>query len=341
MRGSPRWSRRGSGSTPTGVALLIRAMPELKARAHDLNQLAEGAAFLFASRPLAIDDKAAALLTDEARGHLAAAHRALAAVPAWDHDSTDAAVREVAERLELKLGKLAQPLRAALTGKTTSPGIFDVLALLGQRREPGAHRRSNAGAERMTDQHRQPRPPRAAISPIRCSKDRSAPTSSTSASSMPRPASSPTIPASPRPRRARARSPTSTATRASCSTAAIRSTSSPSSRRSWKSPICCSTATCRARPELDDFNYTITRHTMVHEQLATFFRGFRRDAHPMAIMCGVVGALSAFYHDSTDITDPQQRLIASHRLIAKMPTIAAMAYQIFDRPAVHLSPRTT
>jgi citrate synthase len=66
---------------------------------------------------------------------------------------------------------------------------------------------------------------------------------------------------------------------------------------------------------------------MLHEQLATFYRGFRRDAHPMAIMCGVVGALSAFYHDSTDITDPQQRLIASHRLIAKMPTIAAMAFK--------------
>jgi citrate synthase len=79
--------------------------------------------------------------------------------------------------------------------------------------------------------------------------------------------------------------------------------------------------------ELDEFVYTITRHTMVHEQLATFYRGFRRDAHPMAIMCGVVGALSAFYHDSTDITDPQQRLIASHRLIAKMPTLAAMAFK--------------
>ncbi len=79
--------------------------------------------------------------------------------------------------------------------------------------------------------------------------------------------------------------------------------------------------------ELHEFNYTITRHTMVHEQLATFFRGFRRDAHPMAIMCGVVGALSSFYHDSTDITDPHQRLIASHRMIAKMPTLAAMAFK--------------
>jgi citrate synthase len=79
--------------------------------------------------------------------------------------------------------------------------------------------------------------------------------------------------------------------------------------------------------EHDDFVRTITRHTMLHEQLATFYRGFRRDAHPMAIMCGVVGALSAFYHDSTDINDPKQRMIASHRLIAKMPTIAAMAYK--------------
>src|SRR3954449_8027665 len=79
--------------------------------------------------------------------------------------------------------------------------------------------------------------------------------------------------------------------------------------------------------ELHEFSYTISRHTMLHEQLMTFYRGFRRDAHPMAIMCGVVGALSAFYHDSTDITDPEQRMIASHRLIAKMPTIAAMAYK--------------
>ncbi|HEX4177918.1 MAG TPA: citrate synthase, partial [Rhizomicrobium sp.] len=79
--------------------------------------------------------------------------------------------------------------------------------------------------------------------------------------------------------------------------------------------------------ELDTFTHTITRHTMLHEQLATFYRGFRRDAHPMAVMCGVVGALSAFYHDSTDINDPRQRMIASHRLIAKMPTIAAMAYK--------------
>ncbi|MGE0651527.1 MAG: citrate synthase [Alphaproteobacteria bacterium] len=75
------------------------------------------------------------------------------------------------------------------------------------------------------------------------------------------------------------------------------------------------------------FEHDISRHTMVHEQLNFFLRGFRRDAHPMAIMCGVVGALSAFYHDSTDITDPRQRMIASYRLVAKMPTIAAMAYK--------------
>jgi len=120
------------GLDADGLALLTRAMPELKSRAHDLNQLAEGAEFLFAVRPLAIDEKAAALLTEEARAHLAAAHAALARVANWDHDATDAAVREVAETAGLKLGKLAQPLRAALTGKTTSPGIFDVLALLGK-----------------------------------------------------------------------------------------------------------------------------------------------------------------------------------------------------------------
>jgi citrate synthase len=79
--------------------------------------------------------------------------------------------------------------------------------------------------------------------------------------------------------------------------------------------------------ELADFDRTITRHTMLHEQLMSFYKGFRRDAHPMAIMCGVVGALSAFYHDSTDISDPQHRRISSHRLIAKMPTIAAAAYK--------------
>src|SRR6185503_19959199 len=79
--------------------------------------------------------------------------------------------------------------------------------------------------------------------------------------------------------------------------------------------------------ELDEWVYTISPHTMLHEQLAVFYRGFRRDAHPMAVMCGVVGALSAFYHDSTDITDPEQRMIASHRLIAKMPTVAAMAFK--------------
>ena len=81
------------------------------------------------------------------------------------------------------------------------------------------------------------------------------------------------------------------------------------------------------KTERDKFVSSITNHTMVHEQLSAFFRGFRRDAHPMAILCGVTGALSAFYHDSTDINDEQQRMVASHRLIAKMPTLAAMAYK--------------
>ena len=79
--------------------------------------------------------------------------------------------------------------------------------------------------------------------------------------------------------------------------------------------------------EKEKFRRDITYHTMVNEQINYFFRGFRRDSHPMAVMCGVVGALSAFYHDSTDITDPHHRMVASHRLIAKMPTIAAMTYK--------------
>lgn len=79
--------------------------------------------------------------------------------------------------------------------------------------------------------------------------------------------------------------------------------------------------------EYAEFSRAITMHTMVHEQIRNFFNGFRRDAHPMAIMVGVVGALSAFYHDSTDIADPEQRIIASRRMIAKMPTIASMAYK--------------
>jgi citrate synthase len=75
------------------------------------------------------------------------------------------------------------------------------------------------------------------------------------------------------------------------------------------------------------FVNTVTRHTMVHESIADFFKGFRRDAHPMAIMCGVVGALSAFYHDSLDITNPRHREVSAFRLVAKMPTLAAMTYK--------------
>jgi citrate synthase len=81
------------------------------------------------------------------------------------------------------------------------------------------------------------------------------------------------------------------------------------------------------KAQFGSFRNTITRHTMLHEQMTRFYTGFRRDAHPMAVMVGVVGALSAFYHDSTDINDPEQRAVASHRMLAKMPTIASMAYK--------------
>jgi glutamyl-tRNA synthetase len=114
------------------IPLLVTAMPELKARAHDLNQLADGARFLFATRPLEIDAAATALLTGDSRNLLGAARDALERVGEWRHDAIEAAVRQVADGAGIKLGKLAQPLRAALTGRTTSPGIFDVLALLGQ-----------------------------------------------------------------------------------------------------------------------------------------------------------------------------------------------------------------
>ena len=113
-------------------ALLVKAMPELKPRANTIHQIAEGAAFLFATRPLDVDPAAAVLLTADARLLLAAAHAKLVALANWDGASLEAAIREVAEASDVKLGKLAQPLRAALTGRTTSPGIFDVLALLGR-----------------------------------------------------------------------------------------------------------------------------------------------------------------------------------------------------------------
>jgi len=91
-----------------------------------------------------------------------------------------------------------------------------------------------------------------------------------------------------------------------------------------------------SQSEFSEFSKAITNHTMVHDQMQFFLRGFRRDAHPMAIMVGMVGALSAFYHDSTDINDPHQRMVASRRMIAKIPTIAAMAYKYsIGQPVVY------
>jgi glutamyl-tRNA synthetase len=113
-------------------ALLTRAMPELKPRAKTLEEIADGALFLFAERPLALDDKAAALVQGDARTLLAQTQDALAAVTDWTAEGIEAAVRQVAEDAGIGLGKVAQPLRAALTGRTTSPGIFDVLVLLGR-----------------------------------------------------------------------------------------------------------------------------------------------------------------------------------------------------------------
>ncbi|GAA4025675.1 glutamate--tRNA ligase [Sphingomonas rosea] len=124
-------ARRG-GLEGEDLALLERAMPELKARAKDLNELSAAADFLFAQRPLELDEKATSLLDGIARALLGRLHAALSGVEEWTHDGTEAAVKALAEAEGLKLGKVAQPLRAALTGRATSPGIFDVLVLLGQ-----------------------------------------------------------------------------------------------------------------------------------------------------------------------------------------------------------------
>ncbi len=116
----------------TRRSILREAMPALKPRAANLNELSDGAAFLFASRPLAIDEAAAPLLAGEAPALFARLHSALDAVHNWDTENTEAAVRQVAEDAGVKLGQVAQPLRVALTGRKTSPGIFDVLVLLGR-----------------------------------------------------------------------------------------------------------------------------------------------------------------------------------------------------------------
>ena len=125
------------GYGDNAVPMLRRAMPSLKARAANLNELADNAGFLFARRPLAIDPGATDLLSGEAPAILAALHAALDAVQRWDQETLEAAVRQVAETKGIKLGHAAQPLRAALTGRRTSPGIFDVLAVLGREESLG------------------------------------------------------------------------------------------------------------------------------------------------------------------------------------------------------------
>jgi glutamyl-tRNA synthetase len=113
-------------------ALLATAMPVLKVRAKNLNEIAEGAGFLFAERPLALTEKAAALLDADGRSRLTSISTALAKEKDWTSEALEATTKALAEDMELGLGKLAQPMRAALTGSTMSPGIFDVLVLLGR-----------------------------------------------------------------------------------------------------------------------------------------------------------------------------------------------------------------
>ena len=118
-------------------AQLLAAMPGLKERAKTLVELADSAGYLFVERPLALDEKAAAILDADARALLAVAHESLAVLDDWSAAATEEAIRAVAEKTGQKLGKIAQPLRAALTGRTTSPGVFDVLAVLGREESLG------------------------------------------------------------------------------------------------------------------------------------------------------------------------------------------------------------
>ncbi len=125
---------RGIGTTltPHLRAMLIKAMPGLKERAKTLVELLDSAGYLYATRPLQLEDKAEALLDDDARRRIGLLAASLAGIADWSAASTEAAVRAFADGHSLKLGQVAQPLRAALTGKTTSPGLFDVLAVLGR-----------------------------------------------------------------------------------------------------------------------------------------------------------------------------------------------------------------
>jgi glutamyl-tRNA synthetase len=116
----------------TTRAQLLRAMPSLKERAKTLIELISASYFIFADRPLEIEPKAAALLTAETRELIGKLRAALESVADWSAETTEAAMRNFAEQNNLKLGAVAQPLRVALTGRTTSPGIFDVLAVLGR-----------------------------------------------------------------------------------------------------------------------------------------------------------------------------------------------------------------
>ncbi|MEM8795723.1 MAG: glutamate--tRNA ligase [Pseudomonadota bacterium] len=118
--------------TPERRSQLLAAMPGLKERAKTLVELVQNASFIYESRPLSMNEKAEKLLTEEAKSHLSDLLPALEGLGAWSHDALDKAVRDFAAEYELKLGKIAQPLRAALTGTTSSPGIFDVLEVLGQ-----------------------------------------------------------------------------------------------------------------------------------------------------------------------------------------------------------------
>jgi glutamyl-tRNA synthetase len=118
-------------------AKLLKAMPGLKERAKTLIELLDGASFLFSERPLPLDEKAKTILSADGRAHVAQVMQRFAALADWNTSATEGAVRAYVEETKVKLGQVAQPLRAALTGRSTSPGIFDVLDVLGREESLG------------------------------------------------------------------------------------------------------------------------------------------------------------------------------------------------------------
>ena len=259
----------------------------------------------------------------------------------WAASDLESTVREFATAEGLGLGKIAQPLRVALSGRTVSLGVFDMMEILGREE-------SLARLEACVKRHSEPRPERTNNRGRRMTNQahRTAKLA-IGDKSLELPVYQGTI----GPDVIDIRSlyseggvftfdPGYTST-GSCESAItyidgdkgeLLYRGYPIEQLAEKSSFLEVSylllyGELPTAAQLEDFVSRVTNHTMLHEQMSYFFRGFRRDAHPMAIVCGTMGAMAAFYHDSTDISDAWQREVATIRMIAKMPTIVAWAYK--------------